>query len=89
MIYRERKHPAGSLPRCDGCDKEPMHVQANGRLSREPVRIGTPSERHMIECPRCGRRTKLRDSLALALAEWGAHHTQPASTLRVVKGRAA
>lgn len=89
MIYREQKHPPGTFLRCEGCKQEPKHVQANGRHATEPVRIGAPSERHMLECPPCGRRTPLLPSLALAVAAWGENHKQTALPLRVVPRKAA
>jgi len=89
VIYREQKHPAATFLRCDGCANEPKHVLANGRLSREPVRIGAVSERHMIECTRCGCRTKLHDTLDAAVVEWGANHAQAVLPLRLVKAKVA
>lgn len=91
MIYREQKHAPATFPACKGCEREPMHVVASGRHSREPFRIGAASERHMIECTRCGTRTQLHETQAQALAEWVAHQppqTQP-QPLRVIARKTA
>lgn len=95
MMYIEQKHPAGKFLRCDGCGRQPSHVLANGRLASEPPRTvrdlleGKPCQRHRLECTRCDRRTKLHESLDLAVVEWGTNHAQSVLPLRLVSRKAA
>jgi hypothetical protein len=78
MIQAEVRHAAGTFALCSGCNREPHHVIVKGRSANEAVDIRNPapSERHQLECCRCGRVTAKHPTLAEAVDEWGAAYAQ-------------
>lgn len=75
MIQRQQSHPIGTLPRCAGCHREPRHYLCNGRTNAEcGTRVSAGTDRHVIECSRCDRRTARHADYTAALAEWKRLH---------------
>lgn len=76
MIQRHQPHPPGTFAACVGCRREPKHIVSAGSSNREPILSGGPSERHALECARCGRSTARYATLTAAIDEWGAVYSQ-------------
>ena len=72
MIEHVIREAAHRFRACDGCGRQPLHIEIRGRTALEAAaRPTTPCQRHQLECAACGRRTARYASLALAEQEWG------------------
>lgn len=69
MMQRQITHPPGTFSACACCRKEPRHIQASGRTSREAV-FSSFGDRHQLETA-CGRRTGWHATLGEAEKAWG------------------
>lgn len=87
MIQRHISHPPGTFGRCD-CGREPKHIEIAGSHSLEPIGLSR-GQRHMLQCPPCGRSTGRYPTLTAAIDEWGAAYAQAPLPLRVVPARKA
>ena len=80
MIQRSVSHLPGRFIAHINCGREPLHIEARGRMSGEPVAFAAGgSLRHRLECPGCKVATGWHTSLDVATHEWNRDHATNAN----------